>query len=322
LSLKGVSLTFGGAPLLADVEFTVGEGERSALVGRNGSGKSTLLKIVAGMVQPDRGERVLRSGTTVRYMAQEPDMAGFATTLAYAEAGLAPGDDPYRAQYLLEALGLSGAENPRNLSGGEARRAGLARALAPDPDVLILDEPTNHLDLRRSNGWKASCLACARRWCWSATTAASCRTCLAPPCGSTVGRSGGLIAALAIFEAWRDEVLDQEERDRHKLDRKILAELDWVRYGVTARRKRNQGRMRALQDMRQQRRDQRRAAGAVKFTVTAGEASGKLVLEAKTSPSGLANGRWSTTFPSGSRAATGSALSGRTGSARRRCSTS
>ncbi len=280
LSLKGISLTFGGAPLLSDVELTVGEGERMALVGRNGSGKSTLLKIVSGTVEADRGERVLRSGTTVRYMAQEPDTAGFETTLAYAEAGLAPGDDPYRAQYLLEALGLTGTENPKNLSGGEARRAGLARALAPDPDVLILDEPTNHLDLPAIE-WLESELSRMRS---AIVLVSHDRRFLQNLSRTTLWLDRGQVRRLergfGEFESWRDTVLEEEERDRHKLDRKILAELDWVRYGVTARRKRNQGRMRALQDMRQQRRDQRRASGAVKFTVTAGEASGKLVIEA------------------------------------------
>jgi ATP-binding cassette subfamily F protein uup len=147
LSLKNVSLTFGGSPILQDVELTVGEGERLALVGRNGSGKSTLLKLAAGLIEPDRGERVMRSGTTVRYLPQEPDLAGYATTLAFVEAGLAPGDEAYRAQYLLSELGLTGGEDPTKLSGGEARRAALARTLAPEPDILILDEPTNHLDL-------------------------------------------------------------------------------------------------------------------------------------------------------------------------------
>ncbi len=117
------------------------------LVGRNGSGKSTLLKIAAGLVEPDRGTRFVQPGATVRYLPQEPDFAGAATTLAYVEAGLGPGDDPHQARYLLEQLGLDGSEDPARLSGGEARRAALARVLAPAPDILLLDEPTNHLDL-------------------------------------------------------------------------------------------------------------------------------------------------------------------------------
>jgi ATP-binding cassette subfamily F protein uup len=147
LYLKGIKLTFGSTPLLTGADITVGEGDRITLVGRNGSGKSTLLKIAAGLVEADDGERFVQPGRTVRYLPQEPDLAGYPTTLAYVEAGLAPGDDPYRAVYLLNELGLTGEEKPADLSGGEARRAALARVLAPEPDILLLDEPTNHLDL-------------------------------------------------------------------------------------------------------------------------------------------------------------------------------
>jgi ATP-binding cassette subfamily F protein uup len=269
LSLKNVSLSFGGHPLLDDVELSVGEGERLALVGRNGSGKSTLLKVAAGLVEPDRGERVMRQGTTVRYLPQEPDLGAFATTLAYVEAGLAPGDEPYRAQYLLGELGLTGSEDPKNLSGGEARRAALARVLAPEPDILILDEPTNHLDLPAIE-WLETELSRMRS---GLVLVSHDRRFLTNLSRATLWLDRGGIRRLDqgfwAFEGWRETVFEQEERDRHKLDKKILAELDWVRYGVTARRKRNQGRMRALAAMRQERREQRRAAGSVKFTVSA-----------------------------------------------------
>jgi ATP-binding cassette subfamily F protein uup len=281
LALAGVSLGFGGAPLLHNLELTVGEGERIALVGRNGSGKSTLLKIVAGLIEPDRGERVLRQGTTVRYLSQEPDLSGFATTLAYAEAGLAPGDTTYRAQYLLTELGLTGEEDPRRLSGGEARRAALARALAPEPDVLILDEPTNHLDLS-AIVWLESELAQLRS---AIVLVSHDRRFLETLSRATLwldrGRLRRLDSGFRDFEAWRDVQLAEEERDRHKLDRKIVAEEHWVRYGVTARRKRNQGRMRALEAMRRERREARRAVGSVAFSAAAGETSGKLVIEAQ-----------------------------------------
>ena len=147
LTLQDVALTFGGTPLIERAELTIAPGERACLVGRNGSGKSTLMRIAAGLVEPDRAVRFVQPGTTIRYLAQEPDFSGFETTLAFAEAGLAPGDDAHRARYLLESLGLDGTENPQRLSGGEARRAALAQALAPEPDILLLDEPTNHLDI-------------------------------------------------------------------------------------------------------------------------------------------------------------------------------
>jgi ATP-binding cassette subfamily F protein uup len=147
VQLSDIALTFGGAPLLDGVELSIAPGERACLVGRNGSGKSTLLKIAAGLIEPDRGTRFLQPGATIRYLPQEPDFSGHATTLAYVEAGLGPGDDPHPARYLLEQLGLGGNEDPARLSGGEARRAALARVLA-----------------RRSNGWNASSTNGARRW--------------------------------------------------------------------------------------------------------------------------------------------------------------
>src|SRR6185503_10790580 len=129
LSLRNVSLAIGRQALLSGIELIVNEGDRLALVGRNGSGKSTLLKTMAGSIEPDRGERIVRQGTTIRYLPQEPDLSGFATTLDYVEAGLAAGDDRHRATILLDALGFTGDEEPARLSGGEGRRVALARVL-------------------------------------------------------------------------------------------------------------------------------------------------------------------------------------------------
>jgi ATP-binding cassette subfamily F protein uup len=253
------------------------------LVGRNGSGKSTLLKIAAGLVEPDGGSRFLQPSVTIRYLPQEPDLRGFATTHAFVEAGLAPGDDPHRARFLLETLGLTGEEEPARLSGGESRRAALARTLAPDPDILLLDEPTNHLDVAAIEGWK-------RRWrpCRSAIVLVSHdRRFLENLSQATVwldrGTTRRLEQGFAAFEEWRDKVLEEEEIDRHKLDRKIAMEEHWVRYGVTARRKRNQGRMRALQDLRtaRQRARANRPVGDVALAVQEAQLSGKLVIEAE-----------------------------------------
>src|SRR5579862_6959698 len=149
LLLLDISLTLGVTPLFSGAALAVASGDRICLVGRNGSGKSTLLRIAAGLAQPDTGERFAQPGATIQYLAQEPDLSGFVTTLAYVEAGFdaAASGGRHRALYLLKELGLSGNEDPASLSGGEARRAALARALAPSPDILLLDEPTNHLDL-------------------------------------------------------------------------------------------------------------------------------------------------------------------------------
>src|SRR5665213_1316962 len=134
LYLKDVHVAYGTTPLLDGAELIVDEGARLCLVGRNGSGKSTLLKIAAGLIEADSGERFVQPGVTIRYLPQEPDFAGVATLGEYARAGLGPGDDPYRVAYLLNALGLTGKEKTDQVSGGEARRAALARVLAPQPD--------------------------------------------------------------------------------------------------------------------------------------------------------------------------------------------
>ncbi|WP_374301531.1 ABC-F family ATP-binding cassette domain-containing protein [Ferrovibrio sp.] len=281
LILRDIHLTFGGQPLLDGAELSVQAGDRLCLVGRNGSGKSTLMKVAAGMVQPESGDRVVQSGTTMRYLPQEPDLSGFSDTLSYVLGGLMPGDDAHRARTLLEALGLTGAEDPRTLSGGEARRAALARVLAPEPDILLLDEPTNHLDLPAIEWLEAE----LKRIRSALVLISHDRRFLSNLTRATIwldrGATRRLDQGFAAFEDWRDALLEQEETERHKLDRKIVAELDWVRHGVSGRRKRNMGRMRALQDLRKDRREQRKVAGSVTLTVSEAETSSKLIVEAK-----------------------------------------
>lgn len=281
LTLRDVTLTFGGAPLLEGAELMVHEGERICLVGRNGSGKSTLLKVAADILQADGGERVVQGGVTIRYLPQEPDLSGFATTLAYVEAGLGPGDDGHRARLLLEDLGLTGDEDPKTLSGGEIRRAALARVLAPEPDVLLLDEPTNHLDLPAIE-WLEAELKTMRS---ALVLISHDRRFLENLSRATVwldrGRTRRMDRGFHDFEAWRDDLLEQEEAARHKLDRKIAMELDWLRYGVTARRKRNQRRLADLGALRERRKTERRVQGEVKMALAEAEQSGKLVIEAK-----------------------------------------
>jgi ABC transport system ATP-binding/permease protein len=281
LTLQDIHLTFGGTPLLDGAELILGERERVCLVGRNGSGKSTLLKIAAGLVEADRGARFAQPGATIRYLPQEPDLAGFASTLAYVEAGLAPGDDAFRARYLLEQLGLTGNEEPARLSGGEARRAALARVLAPAPDILLLDEPTNHLDLPAIE-WLENELAGLRS---ALVLISHDRRFLEKLSRATVWLDRGVTRRIekgfASFEEWRDQVLEDEEREQHKLGRKIVAEEHWMRYGVTARRKRNMRRVGLLAQMRKDFREHRGAQGTVKIAVNEAELSGRLVIEAK-----------------------------------------
>jgi ATP-binding cassette subfamily F protein uup len=279
--LDGIALTFGGTPLLDGAELSASAGDRIALVGRNGSGKSTLLKIAAGSVEPQDGSIFRQPSATIRYLPQMPDMEGFATVRAYVEAGLGPADDPYRATYLLEHLGLTGDEKPDELSGGEARRAALARVLAPEPDILLLDEPTNHLDLATIE-WLEEEL---NRSSSALVVISHDRRFLERVSRATVwldrGRTRRLDKGFAHFEEWRDAILEEEEREQHKLGRQIVREEHWLRYGVTARRKRNMRRLGELQAMRQKYRGHRGAEGTATMTASDAAESGKLVIEAK-----------------------------------------
>ena len=280
--LQDIRLTLGSSDLLSGAELSVDVGERLCLVGRNGSGKSTLLRIAAGLTQADGGTRFLQPGTSVRYLPQEPDFTGFATIREFVEAGLTPGDDAYRAHYLLGQLGLTGDESTSHLSGGEARRAALARVLAPSPDILLLDEPTNHLDLPAIE-WLEGELASMRNT--ALVLISHDRRFLSNLSRRTLwldrGRTRLLDKGFAEFEAWRDTVLEQEELEQHKLDRKIAMEEHWVRYGVSGRRKRNVKRLALLGQMRQNRREHQGVQGNVKLAAAEAGQSGTRVVEAR-----------------------------------------
>ena len=281
LILRNIQLTFGGTPLLEGASFSLSSGDRLCLVGRNGSGKSTLLKIAAGLVTPDDGEVFLQPGTTIRYLPQEPDLSGYAKVLDYVEDGLDPGVNHYRGAYLLEQLKVDANAKPATLSGGEARRAALARTLAPQPDILLLDEPTNHLDLPAIE-WLESELSANRV---AQILISHDRRFLENLSRVTLwldrGQTKRLDAGFARFEEWRDQMLETEETELHKLDRRIASETQWLRKGVTARRKRNQGRLRALYDLRDKRQKHRRAEGNIAMAASDAAASGKRVIEAK-----------------------------------------
>ncbi|WP_420434504.1 ABC-F family ATP-binding cassette domain-containing protein [Hyphobacterium sp.] len=281
LTLQSMALTFGVTPLLRDASLAVSEGDRICLVGRNGSGKSTFLKIAAGLVEADSGERFLHPGATVRYLDQDPDLSAFPSVFDYVRDGLAPGDDEHRALYYLNALGLTGDEATGTLSGGERRRAALARTLAPAPDLLLLDEPTNHLDLPaiewlegelKSSGSALVLISHDRRF-------------LSNLSRRTVWLDRGVTQDLdrgfAAFEDWRDDLLEKEAEEQHKLDRQIAREEHWVRYGVTARRKRNVRRMRELSDLKTTRRDYEKSTGLASIEQSDAGKTGKRVVEAR-----------------------------------------
>jgi len=281
LKLDDIFLSFGGTPLLAGASLQVEPGDRISLVGRNGSGKSTLMKIAAGLAESQSGEVFRHPSATIRYLHQAPDFDGYDTVAAYAEAGLGPSDDPYRVTYLLDHLGLSGSEDPKSLSGGEARRAALARVMAPEPDILLLDEPTNHLDLPTIE-WLEGELQSTRS---ALVVISHDRRFLEKVSNATVwldrGQSRRLNRGFGHFEAWRDEVLEAEELEQHKLGKAIEREEHWLRYGVTARRKRNMRRLGALHDLRARYRGHKGPQGSVQASASDAQESGKLVIEAE-----------------------------------------
>ena len=236
LKLDDIHLTFGGDPLLDGAGFQVEPGERLCLVGRNGSGKSTLLKIAAGLIEPQSGEVFRHPSATIRYLEQAPDVSGYRTVQGFAEAALGPGDDPHRVRYLLDHLALDGEADPRSLSGGELRRAALARVLAPQPDILLLDEPTNHLDLTAIE-WLEGVLHGLKS---AIVLISHDRRFLKTIVRATLWLDRGVVRRVDKgfdgFESWRDAILDEEARAQHKLGRAIEREEHWLRYGVTARR--------------------------------------------------------------------------------------
>ncbi|NHN90140.1 ABC-F family ATP-binding cassette domain-containing protein [Acetobacter conturbans] len=281
LLLQDITLTLGGKPLLDGVGFSVSAGERVCLVGRNGSGKSTLLRIAAGEILPDSGTRFLQPGCSLRYLPQEPDFSGFDTAMDYVVDGLTDPSQEWRASVMLDALGMSPTDTPATLSGGEARRCALARVLAAEPDVLLLDEPTNHLDMPTIE-WLEKELLSLRT---AMVIISHDRRLLETLSRSVVwldrGTTRRLDQGFERFETWREEVLEQEERDAHKLDRQIAREEDWMRYGVTGRRKRNVRRVAELAALRTTRKDSVQPQGTVTLAAQTSGQSGKLVTVAE-----------------------------------------
>jgi ABC transport system ATP-binding/permease protein len=282
VSLQDIHLGFGGPPLLSGADMFVHERARIGLVGRNGSGKSTLMKIAAGLIKADSGAIFVQPGITVRYLEQAPDFSRFETTLKAVEDGLVEGDLAFRAQYLLEQLGLTGKESPSHLSGGESRRVALARALAPDPDVLLLDEPTNHLDLP-TIAWLEEELRASRA---AIVLISHDRRFLENLTTSMIWLDRGMSRTLGegfkAFEGWRDKVLDEEEAEQHKLKKKIEQEEHWLRHGVSGRRKRNQRRLSQLRGLRVERVERRaRQIREYQLNVGEGETSGHRVILAR-----------------------------------------
>ena len=280
LQLNDVSLTFGGNPVFSGLDLVVQSGDRLALVGRNGSGKSTLMKVMAGLVEPDHGARVVPPGVTVGYMEQDPDLSGFATLGDFAASALPEGEE-YRVAVVAEGLKFAPETPVATASGGERRRAALAKLLAEAPELMLLDEPTNHLDIQAIQ-WLEEQLAGGNT---AFVLISHDRAFLKRLSRGTLWLDRGVIrrreAGFDGFEDWREQVWAEEDEARHKLDRKIKAEAKWAVEGISARRKRNQGRVRALAALRAERASQIRRQGTAALAFDAAPQSGRLVVEAR-----------------------------------------
>ncbi len=283
---KELRHTLGGAPLFEDAEFVLHKGERAAFVGANGAGKSTLMGMLAGLSEPDGGEIVFASGAAVALAPQEASFEGFATLLDYVRAPSTPraaAAPAHAAEAALESFGLDSTRGPEALSGGEMRRATLARAFAAGADVLLLDEPTNHLDIsaiedleRRINAFRGACLVIShdRRFLENVSTATL---------WLRQRRLLKLERGFSAFEDWAEGIEQEEARALARLETHLKAEEHWLQHGVTARRSRNEGRRRKLEALRAERRRQKTEAANPSAAMQAerGAGSGKLVIEAK-----------------------------------------
>ena len=279
LQLNDVSLTFGGNPVFDGLSASLQSGDRLALVGRNGSGKSTLMKVMAGLVETDKGDVVAGPGVRVGYMEQEPDMAGFLTLGDYASSGLEPGE-LYRVERAGEGLKFDPDRPVETASGGEKRRAALAKLMAEAPELMLLDEPTNHLDIEAIRWLEGELKATRTAFVLISHDRAFLRELTRATLWIDRGKVLRNEQGFEHFEAWRDKLWDEEDQARHKLDRKIKAEARWAVEGISARRKRNQGRVRALAELREERSSQIRRQGTAGMALSSGSVSGKKVIEA------------------------------------------
>lgn len=279
LQLNDISLTFGGDPVFDGLSLIVQPGDRVALVGRNGSGKSTLMKVMGGLVEADKGDVIAGPGVTVGYMEQDPDLSGYATLGDFAAAALDPGE-LYKVERAGAGLKFDPARAVETASGGERRRAALARLMAEEPELMMLDEPTNHLDIE-AIAWLEDELKQTRA---GYVLISHDRAFLRALTRATLWIDRGVVRrqekGFGHFEEWRDKTWEDEDTQRHKLNRKIKAEARWAVEGISARRKRNQGRVRALGELRAERAAQIGRQGTAAMALESGPKSGRKVIEA------------------------------------------
>ncbi len=282
-TLKGVSLAFGDNQLFQNVELYINRGDKISLVGRNGSGKSTLLKIIAGILEPDSGEIFVQPGIKISYMPQEPDFGKCKTLREVIRSGL-PNYTPeqeYKINILIEQLSIAAEQEVESASGGERRKASLAKALINEPDILLLDEPTNHLDIATIEKLENI----IKEFQGAVVLISHDRMFLSNTSGATFWLDRGKMhrnnKGFKFFEEWQEQIINQEIIEQNNLNRKIAEETEWLHKGVTARRRRNMGRLRRLQQLRAERREQIKQIGNINLNIDEGDFRSKLVIEAK-----------------------------------------
>ena len=285
IALREAALSVGDKILFNEANISIADGDRICLVGRNGSGKSTLLKVLAGEREIDSGQRFVQPGSKIGYLPQDPVIPKGESLRTYIGAGLEKDEintgHEYQIENMMVTLGLDGAQSLETLSGGETRRLAIARALISNPDILLLDEPTNHLDLPTIE-WFENELS---RYRGGLLLISHDRAFLRRLTNKTYWIDRAVVrknsAGFAEFSSWSEKIMADEETEFRLLNKKIAEETRWLREGLTARRKRNMGRVRNLQELNQKKIDRLRRQGNVEFTLKEAERSGQLVLEAK-----------------------------------------
>lgn len=283
MTVKGVRLAFGTNQLFNNVEFNINRGDKISLIGRNGSGKSTLLKVISGVQEPDDGEIFIQPHTKISYMPQEPDFTGFKTLRDVVLSGLDSPDASleYKADILIQALSIREHQAPDESSGGERKKAALAKALIGEPDILLLDEPTNHLDMPTIEkleqiiaDFKGAVIVISHD-----------RMFLSNISQAMFWLDRGILRSSSrgfkFFEEWQEQVINQEIIEQKNLNKKLEEETEWLHKGVTARRRRNMGRLRRLQQLRQERKEQLKRVGSVHLEIEDADLRSKMVIEAK-----------------------------------------
>ena len=280
IQLSEVSLGFGKHDIFKNIDLVLNKGERTCLVGRNGSGKSTLLKLIAGKIVPDAGHVAVQKGIQISLMEQDPDLSSFSTLGDFAASKLSS-NEIYKIEAISNGLKLNLGQEVKFASGGEIRRAALAKIIAETPDLMLLDEPTNHLDIE-SIQWLEDLL---RNLKCGIVIISHDRAFLRAVSKTTLWLDRGILRRneknFAGFEDWRDKTWAEEDARNHKLKRRIKEESVWAVEGISARRKRNQGRLKALKELKLENDLQIKRQETAKMSFQSGEISGRKVLEAK-----------------------------------------